>query len=138
MKSFISKISSIVMAIVIVLSTMSYTIDMRYCDGDLLDTAVGTSTDICDSEFHAAAAKNCCKVKENCCSIEQIIVEGLDALMSYTYDDLKFEQKYVHVAQYYSYLQPFKVFAKNIVPNYGNSPPRIVSNIQKLHQVYLL
>ena len=51
MKKAIRKISAFLMAIVVLLSTMSFTVSMHYCQGELVDTAIFQKAHDCGMEM---------------------------------------------------------------------------------------
>lgn len=138
MKSFITKFIALFMAMVVVISTTSFTIDMRYCDGHLMDTALFTSVDSCNSDIEKAVSEVCCKPKKMCCSHEQIVIDGLDELSQTTFDDLKLNHQYLVFLWTSTYLNPFEGLEENISRFQDYSPPELVKNIQVLHEVYLI
>jgi len=138
MKSFITKFSALLMALVVLISTSSFTIDMRFCDGHLMDTALFTSVDSCNSELTKTVSENCCKPKKKCCSHEQIVIDGLDELSPTTFDDLKFNKKHLVFSLTSIYLDLFEGLKENIVPYKDYLPPELTQDIQEIHQVYII
>jgi len=126
------------MAVLIIVSTMSFTIDMRYCDGDLLETTIFSNTDSCDDEQDTIVSEICCKPKRDCCSEEQIIIDGLDNLSSNSFDSLKLNSQFLLAIWVRSYLQTFVGTIRNKNPNKDYISPKLIPDIQKLQQVYLL
>ena len=75
MKQLFHKVISVVMAVVVLFSTMSFTINMHYCGDTLVDTAIFQKTKTCGMEIQKTSNKDCSISKKNCCNDEQIVVE---------------------------------------------------------------
>ena len=139
MKNFITKVGSVLMAVLVLVSTMSFTIDMRYCDGDLLETTIfSNAEDTCSNELSKVVTDTCCKPVKNCCSEDQIIIEGLDDLSSNSVDALQSNSQILLAIWVRPYLQTFIGAIRNIKPYEDYTPPKLIPDIQKLHEVYLL
>lgn len=138
MKRLITKILALLMAVVVLISTTSFTIDLRYCGEKLLDTTIFAIADSCDSETRELEAAHCCKPKENCCDDEQIVLEGLEDLTLNSITKLKISQQVLWLPLTFSDLS---IHENTIVHDSSfneYSPPLIVQNFQELHQVFLL
>ena len=73
MKQIFHKISSFLMAIVVLFSTMSFTIDMHYCGDSLVETAIFKKAKGCGMEMENPSTEGCSIKVKNCCSDEQLI-----------------------------------------------------------------
>lgn len=137
MKSIVHKIGSLIMAFVVFVSTMSFTIDTHYCGATLIDTAIFTKAKSCGMEMPNSSSKNASITKKNCCNDYQIIIEGQDNLQQAQYTTTYKEQ--LIVASFaYSYLHVFGEFQKRNLSFKEYSPPLVVKDIQQLDQVYLI
>ena len=74
MKQFFHKISSILMAIVVLFSTMSFTVDMHYCGDSLVETAIFHKAEGCGMEMQKPSDEGCSVAVKNCCSNEQLVI----------------------------------------------------------------
>ena len=139
MKQVFHKIMSISMAFVVLFSTMSFTIDMHYCGDNLVDFSFFHNVQTCGME-KAQITSNCEKPemkKNNCCSDEQLVIEGQDDLKN-TFSTLTFEQQ-VFVASFtYSYLSLFEGTTSVEVPFVDYPPPFVKRDVQVLHQTFLI
>ncbi|MFK5983334.1 MAG: hypothetical protein QM499_10505 [Flavobacteriaceae bacterium] len=137
MKQFIHKIASVLMAFVVLFSTMSFTIDMHYCGDTLVDTAVFSKAKTCGMESMETSTCKSPELKKKCCSEEQISFEGENELQL-TFEDLNFEQQVFVSSFIYTYINLFEGLEENIIPLQDYSPPLVVKDILLLDQVYLI
>ncbi len=126
------------MAFVVLFSTMSFTIDMHYCGDTLVDTSIFTKAKTCGMEMQKPKATSDCSVmKKNCCTEEQIIIEGQDEL-KISFNELSLDQQLFIASFVYSYINRFEELVEK--PNLCNEypPPLIIKAIYKLDEVYLI
>jgi len=138
MKEFIHKTVVVLMAFVVLFSTMSFTIDMHYCGDKLVNTAVFKKAKSCGMEMQKTTPSSDCFIsKKNCCSEEQLVFDGQDEL-KLSFEKLTLEQQ-VFVASYvYSYITLFEGLDENNTSFSENPPPLIVRQIFKLDESYLI
>lgn len=133
MKKAIHKILAILMTFVVLLSTMSFTISMHYCQGELVDTAVFQKAHACSMEVNSGSTMK----MEGCCNDQEIKIDGQDEL-KLPVADLNFDQQVFVVSFFHSYIELFQTTEerKNIFFDYP--PPFIVKQIFKLDETYLI
>ena len=70
------------MAFVVLFSTLSFTVNMHYCGGTLVETAIFNKAKGCGMEMQKPSSNDngCSITKKNCCNDEQLIVDGQDEL----------------------------------------------------------
>jgi len=137
MKEIIQKILSLLMAFVVLLSTMSFTIGKHYCGDTLVSTAVFKEAKTCGMEMESPSTEGCSITKKNCCTNEQIIVEGQDEL-SISFDSLSLDQQLFIASFIYSYSALF-IDSEEEATSYSiYRPPILVKTIHKLDEVYLI
>ncbi len=116
MKKVFHKISSVYLALIVLLSTVSFTIDSHYCGDTLVDSSLFGHVETCGMDKQLS--RNDCQSEvqdDSCCSDKQLVVEGQD--------DLKMS---------------FNTLNFDIVPFRDYTPPYLVRNVQKLHETYLI
>ncbi len=137
MKQTIHKIVSLLMATVVLFSTMSFTIDMHYCGDVLVDTAVFSEAQSCGMESMDDSSCTTPNLKKKCCSEKKISFEGKKNLQT-SFDNLSFDQQ-VFIASYiYTYSNLFEVSEDNSTSFLDYSPPNFVKDIQLLDEVFLI
>lgn len=130
------------MTVVVLASTMSFTIDMHFCGGVLVETAIFKEAKGCGMEMDVTSTKqnkgSCSITKKGCCKDQQLVVEGQDKLKLSAFDKLSLEQQSIVASYFYSYINLFEGLERNIVPFKNYSPPLVIKNIQKLDEAYLI
>jgi len=127
------KIFSVVLAFLVLLSTLSFTVEKHFCGDKLVDVSLFSQ------------AKNCCKhvkpdtkVKKSCCKNEVDIVKGQDELSVVSIDDVDFNSQLLLVSYVYTYTAFFESLPKPIIPHKDYIPPNLVVDIQLLDDVFLI
>ena len=83
MKELFRKISSISMAVVVLLSTLSFTVEAHYCGDTLVDSSLFQEAESCGMEMQKSTYEDGCSVSmKNCCSDEQLVLDGQKELKS--------------------------------------------------------
>ena len=125
------------MAFVVLLSTMSFTINMHYCGDTLVETAVFQKAKGCGMEIQKSSTEGCVIVKKNCCNDEQLVIDGLDELQTQV-DVISFEQQVFIASFLYTYNNLFVGLDKN-VSSYGvYKPPPVIKELYKIDETYLI
>ncbi|MGC6438258.1 MAG: HYC_CC_PP family protein [Flavobacteriaceae bacterium] len=137
MKQVFHKIVSISMAVVVLLSTLSFTIDMHYCGNTLVDTAVFKKAKNCGMEMQNPSTKGCSVTKKDCCSDKQIFVEGQDEL-KINFENLTLEQQQFIASLVYTYINLFEGYDEDINSFQEYKPPLVVRQLYKLDETYLI
>jgi hypothetical protein len=138
MREVFQKIASMIMAFVVLFSTMSFTIDMHYCGDTLVDTAIFKEAKSCGMEMQKASESSQCSItKKNCCSDKQIIVEGQNEL-TVSFDNISFDQQLFVASFVYSYINLFNAIDENVTSFSEYPPPLIIKRIYKLDETYLI
>ncbi len=138
MKEVLHKITAFFMALVVLFSTMSFTIDMHYCGDTLVETAIFHRAKGCGMEMQNQATDSGCSVeKKGCCSEKQINVQGQDELQL-TFDKLTFEKQLFVSSFVYSYISLFENIEDEASSFSEYPPPIIVKSIYKLDETYLI
>ncbi|APG61079.1 HYC_CC_PP family protein [Christiangramia salexigens] len=130
MKKAFQHIISICMAVMVLFSTFSFTVDKHFCGSYLVDSAVFSKAKTCGMQMSAAA-------EAHCCSNEKISVEGQDEL-KLSFDSFDFNQQLFITTFTYTYFELFETLPKQIIPFKDYSPPLLVADIQLEDQVFLI
>lgn len=138
MKNILYKISSFFMALLVMLSTVSFTIESHYCGDFLVDTALFGSAQSCGMDLaQTKPSKEETLQSKNCCNNEQITIDGQDELRI-SFDDLTNDQQIFVASFVYAYLNLFGELGYK-VPSFSEyPPPLIVKSIYKLDETYLI
>ena len=137
MKQFFHKTMSFLMALVVLFTTMSFTVNMHYCGDILVDTAIFQKAKTCGMEMQKTSTKDCSITKKNCCSDKQMIVDGQNEL-KVSYDSLSFEQKQFVASFVYTYINLFESAEEDVNSYRDYIPPLVVKHIYKFDETYLI
>ncbi|MGA8853325.1 MAG: hypothetical protein WB492_04030 [Christiangramia sp.] len=130
MKKAFQHIIALSMAFLVILSTMSFTVDKHFCGSHLVDKAVFSKAKTCGMQMSADA-------ENHCCTNEKVSVEGQDEL-KLSFDSFDFHQQLFITTYTYTYFNLFENLPKQIIPFRDYSPPLLVSDIQLEDQVFLI
>lgn len=127
------------MAVVVLFSTMSFTIDMHYCGDSLVDFSFIQKVKTCGMEKAQAtfSCENPALSEKSCCTDKQVLKEGQDDL-KLSLDHLTFEHQVFVVSFSYSYLNIFEVTEFTVDSFFDYPPPFIERDVQVLHQTFLI
>lgn len=128
------KITSFSLAFLVMLSTLSFTVEKHFCGDTLVDVAVFTQAKKCGMEMTTKEAP----VKKSCCKDEVKLIKGQEDLKLNSFEDLTFEHFQFFTSFIYSYAIFSEALPKEIIPHKNYYPPNIVRNIQLLDDVFLI
>lgn len=138
MKTILYKIASFSLALLVLLSTLSFTVDMHYCGKALVDYSFVNKVDGCGMEaMQPADNEGCSIVVSDCCKNENITVEGQDNLKT-SLDNLSFHQQVFVAYLVYSLNHFFEGDIENMVPFRDYSPPFLIRDIHILDETFLI
>ncbi len=142
MKQFFTKITSFLMAFVVLFSTMGFTISEHYCGDILVETAIFQKAKTCgmDSDNYLkqeTASEDCSIKRKKCCSEKQTVVEGQDEL-KISFNNLTIDQQFAIVSVVYTYFNVFEIIKEEPSSFNDYPPPLIVRHIFKLDESYLI
>ena len=138
MKVVFQKIMALFMSMVVLFSTMSFTINMHYCGDTLVEIAFFHKAKGCGMEIQKPTTNSGCSVeKKGCCTEKQIKIKGQDELNT-SFDSLTFQQQQFLATFAYTYINLFEGYKANKTGFSEYPPPFIVKNIYKLDETYLI
>ncbi|MFS4491241.1 HYC_CC_PP family protein [Maribacter sp. 2308TA10-17] len=142
MKETLHKITATLMALIVLLSTMSFSLDMHYCGDRLVDFSMFDKVDTCMMKAEKSKDSSVCEVMEmetktGCCSDLEVTIEGQDDL-KISFDKLTFEQQQFVFSFTYSFINLYKEADENKVPFRDYVPPPLLRDVQILDQTFLI
>lgn len=140
MKIFFTKILSFFLAVLILLSTSSFTVDMHFCCKQLVDIAVWNKAKTCTEKVQKkdSPLKQCTTLQEKDCCSNQTVVKTGDDTIKKAQTQLEYKNIIFLNTFYYTYLNLFEGLEENIVPFKQYRPPLISKDIQTLYETYLI
>ncbi len=128
------------MALIVLFSTMSFSVDMHYCGDHLVDFSLFDNVDTCMMKAEMSKSSSECAVMEmdmDCCTDVEVVLEGQDDL-KISFDQLTFDQQVFVASFVYAYINRFEGLDQNDVPFKDYSPPPLIRDIQILDQTFLI
>ncbi|WP_241507168.1 HYC_CC_PP family protein [Aquimarina sediminis] len=138
MKKGIHKICAILMTLVVMFSTMSFTLDLHYCGRTLVDVALFKEAKTCGMELQATDSTFCPITKKGCCTDKQFAFEGQDELQHTLFDKITFEQQVFVASFYYSYIDLFTNVDNSVISFKEYPPPLLIKDIYVLYETFLI
>ncbi|MGJ5640571.1 hypothetical protein I3217_00455 [Formosa sp. S-31] len=126
------------MALVVVFSTLSFSVDMHYCGDSLVDLAINKEAKTCGMDMQESTTPQMSKMAKGCCSDTKIQVDGQDELKLNTLDQLSFDQFTFVATYFYVYINLFEGLEEHIVPFKAYSPPLLVTDISVINATFLI
>ncbi|WP_143150468.1 HYC_CC_PP family protein [Arenibacter nanhaiticus] len=138
MKGKAFRIVSTVMAFLMLLSSVSWTIEKHYCMGSLIDVAFFHKPDSCGMPLDDTVVSQAVISDLNaCCSNEIITIPGQEEL-NLSSGSFDLDQHVFLAAYVFSYYNLFNVAPERLVPFSDYQPPMVVKDICVLDQVFLI
>jgi hypothetical protein len=128
------------MALIVLFSTMSFSVDMHYCGDHLVDFSLSEKVDTCMMKAELSKSSSECAVMDmemDCCSDVEIVIDGQDDL-KISFEQLTFDQQLFVASFAYTYINLFERLDENIIPFKDYSPPPLIRDIQILDQTFLI
>ena len=126
------------MALLVLFSTLSFSISEHYCGDNLVDSSLFSEAESCGMEMHEPLSfKGYSIQKNNCCKDVVKLIEGKDNLKA-NFSDLNVKQQVLFNEFIYSYVNLFEGIEDNIIPFNEYSPPVVIRDIQVLHDTFLI
>ncbi|WP_449288675.1 HYC_CC_PP family protein [Mariniflexile aquimaris] len=135
-KQFVHKSFSVLLALLVLFSTVSFTIEKHFCGDVLVDVAVFSEAQKCGMEAYEKDQEAI--TKKSCCKDEMNVVQGQKELKHATFDDLDFQQQLFITSFTYTFINLFEGLPNLIIPHKDYSPPNLVADIQVLDQVFII
>ncbi|MFY9243206.1 MAG: hypothetical protein WAO74_09280 [Polaribacter sp.] len=134
MKQFLTKISSLSLAFLVLLSTFSFTVDKHFCGDFLVDVSITGKSDNCGMKMDKVSSTK----KKNCCKDEVQKIEGQDELQINKVENITFENQQFLISFINSYQILFINFDEELDFYKDFSPPDIPLDYQVQYQSFLI
>ncbi|WP_439130327.1 HYC_CC_PP family protein [Polaribacter sp.] len=134
MNNLFLKISSTLLAFVMLFSTFSFTVEKHFCGDFLVDVSFTGETEGCGMEMNKTIATQ----KKNCCKDEVHQIEGQDELQLQDIEKITFHTQCIVTAFAISYQFKFDVNEANTQFYKDFSPPDIPLDYQVAYQSFLI
>lgn len=129
MKQFFHQILSSLMALLVLASTVSWTVDKHICMGRVMDISLFSHADDC--------GMSSMDMEKSCCNDESFTVQGQHDL-KITFDDFSLEQQLFIVSFVQAYFHLIEVDSEESNNFNDYNPPPLIRDIQILDQTFLI
>ncbi len=136
LKQVLHKLFSASMAILVLLSTVSFTVEKHFCGDVLIDSSIFSEAQKCAKEMFEIEQSKI--TKKHCCKDVLEVVEGQDQLKHSQFEDIMFEQRLFVVSYLYSHINSLEELPKLIIPHKNYSPPNLIHDIQLFDELFLI
>lgn len=128
----ICSLISTLLSLLVLLSTVSWTVDKHLCMGRVMDVAFFHDADSCGMEDAMTEMNG-----KHCCDDESFTVEGQDDL-KLSWDEVNVNTQKFLIAFLQSYLELLVLPLGEDVPETIYPPPLLVQDLIVLHEVFLI
>lgn len=134
----LNKIIAVLMAFVVLFSTMSFTLSLHYCGELLVDAAIFKAAEDCGMSMALGDVNTSDMSSKSCCEDKQFIVEGQD-VFKVSFEAISFKKDVATTAilplhkewQFNNHKWTQFSFSKY-------KPPKIVVPVYQLYELYLI
>ncbi|CDF78614.1 conserved hypothetical protein [Formosa agariphila KMM 3901] len=126
------------MAFVVLMSTLSFSVDMHYCGDTLVDVALNTDAATCGMESMQNLPLESSITKSGCCTYQKLVVSGQDELKLSPSQLSLDHQLFVTAFAYVYQTLLFETLPKEIIPFQDYRPPILVSDFQVDFETFLI
>jgi hypothetical protein len=135
-KKVMRKIWSVVMAVLLLFSTVSWTIEKHTCMGRVMDVALFTKAQDCGM-LAAMRVMEKDSDENHCCGEETLTIQGQDDL-KISFNDISLDQQVFIVLFTNAYVALFSTTEQQTNINEYYPPPLLVRDIQLLDETFLI
>ncbi|MEY8779474.1 hypothetical protein AB9K32_03555 [Allomuricauda sp. XS_ASV26] len=126
MKQFFHQIVSSFMALLVLASTVSWTVDKHICMGRVMDISFFAHADDCGMDMD---------MEKSCCDDESFTVQGQDDL-KISFEKFDLDQQVFLVSFVQTYFQLFKTDSEEPHAFNEYNPPPLIRDVQVLDQTF--
>ncbi len=140
MKEILHRIGSVFLALLLLFSTLSFSVGMHYCGDHLVDFSLFKKAEDCGMMPVAETPSGDCTLARagmDCCTDVQVLVEGQDDF-KVSFDQLSPGQQLFITAFTYTYLGLFEEVDNKSPREWEYAPPPLIRDVQVLYQTFLI
>lgn len=138
MKTVITKIASTLLALLVLFSTFSLTVEKHYCGDFLVAISFFGEANNCADELEEDDCDSPQVIEEkNCCKDEIQNIEGQDDLRN-SIEKFNLKKQQLVAAYLFSYKYIFESSVKEEREYSFYLPPKLIKDLHVLHEVYII
>ncbi|WP_318310376.1 HYC_CC_PP family protein [Flagellimonas crocea] len=130
MKQIFHQIVSSLMALLVLASTVSWTVDKHICMGRVMDISFFAHADDCGMDMDM-------DMEKSCCNDESFTVQGQDDL-KISFEKFDLDQQVFLISFVQSYFQLFEIDSEEPSSFREYNPPPLIRDVQVLDQTFLI
>tara|TARA_R110000796_G_scaffold51547_11_gene121671 strand:+ start:1374 stop:1787 length:414 start_codon:yes stop_codon:yes gene_type:complete len=130
------KVFALSLSFLVMISSLSLTIEKHFCGETLVDVAIFTEAEKCSDDSSEVTATS--TIKKNCCKDEIDVIDGLSEITVNSFEDLDTIQQHVLIAYSYTYIHLFEDLPNLVIPHKDYLPPKLIKDIHVLDETYLI
>merc|ERR1712000_235417 len=127
-KQFFHQIVSSLMALLVLASTVSWTVDKHICMGRVMDISLFSHADDCGMDMD---------MEKSCCDDETFTVQGQDDL-KISFENFDLDQQVFLVSFVQTYFHLFEIDSEEPSTFSEYNPPPLIRDVQVLDQTFLI
>ncbi|MGX1929384.1 HYC_CC_PP family protein [Flagellimonas sp. 2504JD4-2] len=135
MKDILRQILSSLLALLVLLSTVSWTVDKHLCMGKVVDVAFFANAKTCGMEIDSDGMQT--EFEKSCCDEVSFTMQGQEDLKT-SFFDLDLKQQVFLVSFTYSYINLFQDVDTVTTSFIGHPPPLLDKDYQVLYETFLI
>nr|WP_297783157.1 hypothetical protein [uncultured Allomuricauda sp.] len=128
MKQFFHQIVSSLMALLVLASTVSWTVDKHICMDRVMDISLFAHADDCGMDMD---------MEKSCCDDESFTVQGQDDL-KISFENFDLDQQIFLVSFVQTYFHLFEIDSEEPSTFSEYNPPPLIRDVQVLDQTFLI
>jgi hypothetical protein len=137
MKSVTRRVLASLMALLLLASTTSWTVDKHYCMGHLQDVALFTNAESCGMAMEEPEGLSIAENSDSCCNDVVVVINGQNDLKQVS-NDIGVDHQSYWFTNTFTYGAPISTVGRRMATQKHYPPPLLVRNIQLLDQVFLI
>lgn len=130
------KVFAISLSFLVMISSLSLTIEKHFCGGTLVDVAIFTNAKKCSDDLTEVTETGI--IKKSCCKDEIDVIDGLSEITINSFDGLDTIHQQVLIAYSYRYVHLFENLPNLVILNKDYLPPKLIKDIHVLDETYLI
>jgi hypothetical protein len=137
MKELFRKTAAVLLTLIMLGSTMSWTVEKHYCMGRLVDIALFNEAGNCGMAMGLEGSSSDMLPEMSCCDDEIIVIDGQDQL-KLDFNSIELPEQTALTLLSFAWIALFEDYPSQTPIRHINPPPILVRDIQLLDQVFLI
>ena len=140
MRSVKQKTGAVLLAFLLLFSTLSFAVEMHYCGDHLVDLGIFRKASTCMMQANMPHMDSISSVDEemmDCCSEIQLVVEGQEDLNA-SFETLDLNQQVFLISFAYTFVLQPELSKEEPINALRHPPPKLVEDLYLLNETFLI